>query len=365
MARWKKLLITLTSLGLVLLAIVVWLTHTANGAQFALRFLPAGITVESVDGSLRGPLRFTKLRVQQPSLTITAERGQFDLGLRSLLESKIRIGGLQLENVVVDLLAGEQKADSAQDDTLDLRLQDVSVTNLSIFQQGKPLLDIVSLSAAKLAWHGQALWLDQLQSELSVKNGESFALSGQGRIRPRGQSDLTVLLSREGISLSAKANGDPKQLQISGALANGELQPVQFDVTANDWTQTSKLRYQSTLKTRAGWAALLDPTLAAHIANEIAADLQISGSLQDLHASGSMVLADQSFTIDRLHVSDGGTHWKVVDSELRWAQNGTLRTNSHRFLWRASNGHKGSAARAANCSCAAPSTHCKAKRKLP
>ncbi|HLV29877.1 MAG TPA: translocation/assembly module TamB domain-containing protein [Burkholderiaceae bacterium] len=317
----------------VLTAFLMWVLLTAPGTRWALHTAVDALDgeVTGVEGSVWNGLRIGDLSLSFPGVDLRLEKAELDSDWRRLLDRQLHVHTLRAETAWVDLHSGP--ADSAPAETAEepfalpelpvsIRIDDVSLGELILTQDGKPLPMTLEKFAAALAVgpeHGQ-LWL----RGLSVAT-ESLALDLEGEanlealrhpwpgvidldatvngLRPgslvcfhhmlptlpvgkRVQDNITTLLAGVvgdacPLRLTARASGslDAVSLAVSGEgqgmslNARAELAPLAA-MPLNSANVDLDLPDGSSLKGHAGWEASGDV-----LAGELAAERLDAGQL--------------------------------------------------------------------------------------
>ena len=166
--RWRRVLLWVSGVALVLGVLLTaggyWMVSSERGARFAFErlehALPGTLEVDTLIGSIWGPLEVRQLSYKSERLQITMDRMRIAWSLRGLLTKRLDVRRLEADNVRVEVAAAGEKI--ADKDTLkalaDVRLPlDVMIHN-GIFQRVR----IVSTAADSGTRADTSIALDRL-----------------------------------------------------------------------------------------------------------------------------------------------------------------------------------------------------------
>ena len=269
--------------GLLLVVVLVlgsalWLIGSETGTRFlaerAKGWLGDGVSWETLDGRVKGPLTLRGVRVAVPGIDLEVDRLELEWVPEALLQGELRITRLEAEggNLAFPPTDSEPFDPAALQPPLDLRLSDVRLRQWSISMPDAPAVQIESLDLdATLA--GDELSLERF--DLRLPEGR-LALSGDTALRSQMPLQLEVAWDWR---LPPPAGSDPAN--AAGTRLIGELT---LD-GAVDWGAATgvDLRYQARIE---GVDAL---------APELPRTLSLEGRLAGEHRGAAATI--EAFTI--------------------------------------------------------------------
>ncbi|MGV8922952.1 MAG: hypothetical protein ACOH1L_06345, partial [Thermomonas sp.] len=237
-----------SGLGIVALALLVgvllyWLVMTVGGRNVLLSQiksrLPAGAQLDwrSAEGPAAGPLilrgvHFSMPRQRNPdckptpqascamgTIVFDADKVILDPALRPLLGSRLRLDALEVTGATLDLPRSDTPFELPRwpdllpqiEPPLDLQADDIAINDLSVREEGKPLINISRARGGLDAQSGK-LHVERLRINSDLGN---FAVHGDYAPRDNFRSNLTA-----SAVLPAPARRTPARL---GLVARGDL----------------------------------------------------------------------------------------------------------------------------------------------
>ncbi len=329
--RFFAVLLTLLA---ALLVFAVYLLHSPHGLEWGYRFatilVPGELTIDHLEGQLRGPLRLRGVHYRNDNLDLRLT--QLDLRWQpgALVEGRLQIDTVVVTGLHIVTEPSTAKTNSLPDIHLpiEVKIEQAAVHDLSVAARGKGApftLTDATLSQAEFKRH-------RLQLQRLAVSGPHYQLTAKGNVTPRRAYplDLDIQWSADGgkygiLAGQAHLSGDLQQLKIHHQLSS----PVRAELNGTVADVLTDLRWQAELRVpeiklqtlRAQWPAL---TLGGTVhGNGTMQRLQVEG---ELHSHYRALDADHRFALayekDTLQLSRFDT--TLAKTSARIALRGTI-----------------------------------------
>ena len=169
--------ISLAALLLLAVAVLLWTLYTESGSRSVLavarHWLPPGLTIEEVHGTIGGTLRVTNFRYRDPTvgMDLRIEAAELEFSAVALLEPRIDVDRAQAEGVLLELFPGTPQAAKpavpARDPwvaPLDMRVGELRLARAELRQADQPPLKIDHAHFAG-SWRGANIEARTLEVE--------------------------------------------------------------------------------------------------------------------------------------------------------------------------------------------------------
>lgn len=264
MRRALKIFTVLSILLLLLGGGVAFLLTTHSGLQLGVRlanhFLAGKLTIASIDGSLKSPLAFEDVRYEDASLTLTIRRLTLQWQPSALLQKKLRIDQLHIEQIRVMTTPSAPAEPSQPLEKLpDIKLPlDIEVANATIIDThiSNTVIDTISLTGA---YENNELRLRKLAATLP-----GIQVSINGKLRPQanypGDINVEWQWQSSGIpAVAGKSNikGDLDRADITASFSS----PAAAELIATIREPLKEESWQAMLTLPATDLASIDPRL--------------------------------------------------------------------------------------------------------
>ncbi len=300
--------ISLGALLLLVAALALWLLHTESGARAALAlarpWIPPGLSWQSLEGSIAGPLRISGFRYQDPAiaLDLRVENATIDLAPLALVARRLRIERADIDGVTL-VFAAAQTPPSPGPDTprdpwvapLDMQLDEIHLTRAELrWPEAQPL--VVSRLELAASWIGPDIEARKL--ELESPDGQVSLSTRLGARAPKLRELEARFRWRQGDHQWAGtlgARGDRANLALDAALESpvraalkGVLAPAPAGRSKEDWSaQLSVAEFDPR------------PLIDTEVFDRVALELDAEGNLRDLALRGVLTLGK-----DRIHLEE-------------------------------------------------------------
>ena len=326
----KKLLriagVSLAALLLLAAALLAWALHTESGSRAVLAvargWLPPGLTIGEVHGTIAGTLRVAHFRYRNPSvgMDLQIDSAELEFSATALLAKRIDVDRAQVDGVLLEFFPATtpaaQPAGPARDPwvaPLDMFVDELRLTGAELRRPGAAPLAIRRAHVAG-SWHGANIEARTLEVEgpagsaaLALRIAERAPRLEllRGRFRWRlGEYDWAGTLD---------ASGGRDELKLKASLEA----PVAVDVAG---TLAVTLAEQKLSAWRAHLAvARFDPhpLVETDAFRTAALELDASGDRVRASLQGVLSLDDQRIVIQRLAATRDAQQLQVDRLELR------------------------------------------------
>ena len=307
----KKLRIAgigLAALLLLVVALAAWMLHTESGTRSLLAvargWLPAGMSIGEVRGTVGGTLYVTNFRYRDPAIgmDLAVESAALEVAPFALLAKRLRVDRARIDGVLLQLFPAtapaapepEQKRDPWEA-PLGMRFGDVLLTRFELRRPESPPF-LVTRAALAGSWLGSDVEASKL--ELESPDGSLNLSARLGSRAPRLQKlqgEFRWRVGEQSWAGTLGATGSSENLAIDTAL---EL-PVRMRASVTIAPQA-----------RAGedaWRAHLSvqrfnpyPLIDTEAFDSVALVLDADGNLQDLSLRGELSLGEDRIHLDQL-----------------------------------------------------------------
>ncbi len=320
--RWlKRILLTLAAFLLITLAFVAWVFNTEAGARFALRFLPAELTVGGISGTFAGSLNVNKLAFKVAGTEITLVNGKITPLWRQLLSNKIAVDDLELDGlriILSDVPATQAQATTASRNPL-LLLRNLKLNNVYVEKNGAVLTQINTATARVLNVRGERIEFEDLRID---EQRATLIATGTLDLSSKTQSALKFsVINREPmIAANGSLAGTPKKLSFNVALDAPNVMAIRGELTD---LLSPQMRWNATVAatdlTLAQFGVIDGPVKTLNI------DLSANGSLRSVQLQGSLALDQDKFALRDVNVElSDANDIKINALELTLPNDGTF-----------------------------------------
>lgn len=269
---------------LILITLLTWLSVTESGLRWvyhrAIPYLPAGLALGKIEGTLFGPITIRDFQYEQEGTLVKTDRLLFDWQPSALLIANINISRVDIQTLNITL-TDAKKVEQTPTGAITLpdihlpwmvRLNNAQISNFSLTQNGQTTsINQIRLSASSL--------FSQLKiKQLSVK-ADTFSLNINGKIKPSGDYSHHLNIDWE-TSLPSQAVIKGKG-QLVGNIETTTItqqvsRPLQLTLEAQVNDLLDQLNWQSKVDIPEVELSKLDKTLPAL---QAALTLEASGDL--------------------------------------------------------------------------------------
>jgi translocation and assembly module TamB len=184
----------LAALAALLVAVGAWLVSSQGGARFTVaqlsQILPGKLTVERVEGPIRGPLTLHGVHYETERFIVDIARVRLDWRLRQLRRRILDVESLDATGVVVRILPSEEVSDRKLTD-INMRynvvVRALRVDDVKIFRPGEELPVVIDTLTMRTG-----AWRDAVRIEDIDVISPHFDLEARGWLRPSGDYPLDV-----------------------------------------------------------------------------------------------------------------------------------------------------------------------------
>ncbi len=268
----------------------VWLVTTDSGLRWLISvgktYVPGELTIERIDGRLIGPLEAQNLAYRLDGITVTAEHINIDWLSTALSTGTVHIKSAVADNVSIIADNDTSAIDNASTISLPgirfplpIELDELKVTNLTIIQEGRPVVvNRIRLSARTT--------FEQLQIDTLEVVTDTLNISLHGTIIPFG-SYRHELVTNWQLSLpdTLTVSG---QGEISGTVDSTRIhqnvrEPFRADLDLTVNALVDHPHWHATVRSDAVDIRKIDPSWPAMKGN---VDISGSGTLTDFETHG-------------------------------------------------------------------------------
>ena len=316
--------IVFAALVVLALSVFAWAVYTESGARSILalsrRWLPAGLTVETLSGTVAGTLRVHHLRYRDTrvGMDLFVEDAVLDTAALALLSRRLHVQRAQVDGVRFELFAPTTPGtpDSGRDPwvaPLDMRVDDLKLTRGEFKPQDAApfLVNRLHLAAS---WIGSDIEASAL--ELATPDG-SLTLSAQvAPPAPRlkqlkasfrwraGEQEWSGALDARGTQAALQLDArleSPVALKLAATLAG-----LRVDGGKSDWrAHVSVPRFDP------------QPLLDTDAFRTLALELDAEGNLDELALRGTVNVDQDRVTIEKLELARQQQWLKIAALRLR------------------------------------------------
>jgi translocation and assembly module TamB len=312
-----------------ILVFTVYLLHSPNGLEWGYRFaailLPGELTIEHLEGRLRGPLTLQGVHYRNDKMDLQMAQLAMQWQPGALVGGTLKINSLTISGLHIVNEPASTKTIALPDVHLPIsvKIDQATVHDLRVAEQGEStpftLLD-ASLSNAEFKHH-------QLHLQHLSLTAPHYQLTATGDLTPQQDYplDLDVQWSVDGgeygkIAGRTKLSGDLRQLKLHHQF----ISPVHAELSGTVTDALTNLSWQAELKVpeiglqtlREQWPSL---TLSGTVHG--------SGTLHSIHSEGDIHSNYQSLTADhRFDLDYADDILKINRLETTLARSGTRLT---------------------------------------
>ncbi|MEP6801854.1 MAG: translocation/assembly module TamB domain-containing protein [Acidobacteriota bacterium] len=335
----KALLGVAIAAGILVIAAAValwWALSTQSGARrlvaLASSALKGSVSVERVEGRIRGPLTLHGLVYKTPALTVRVDKATIDWRVSELLRRRIDIVSLKASGVrVVSTPAPEKKARQSLPDLhlpFDIVIRQARVENLTFSSSapsgGAPFrVDTIVLSTRAT---GGAIHVERLEAR-----GPTFSADVSGSVRPQGPYpvDLSTRWSLKPAggppySGSGRLTGTLQQLGVAQVLSTPFS--ARLDATLTD--PLRDLRFRGDLTFEGVDARRLSPAAPQLVAS---GSLHAEGALQSFRARGRATARTDVANLGRVdaawEIARDGEQWRIRRADFTLPDGSSVRAS--------------------------------------